>query len=286
VQFWVVTTMTDTMPDLIDDPKGEALNHVLRRGFRATSGWGALYFLHTGDPLPPSVILDAVTPVLSDMPSHVYQLRNGDFIVTWKGAQKATLAQLTERLYTALPGEPDRQRYYDLQAQGDQLRLFWTGRLQHADRMEKAARPAAAPAEVRQADSDQLYQFQKAAATRAQRTNPRTLLLTDNHYSGKLLISLIGVKYKTFTAQSFDQAVALFCRHAPDIVLLDLQDHPASADGIIKALRAIDPHVFIAMVAVTSDMQASERPVDAFLVKPFTTAKLHAIIDRVRGTRR
>ena len=110
------------------------------------------------------------------------------------------------------------------------------------------------------------------------RTSPHTLIVTDHHYSGKMLVSLIGVAHKTYLAEGSAQGLALFCRHAPDIVLLDLQETAEQAPGIIQSLRAIDPHIFIAMVAVNADM-ANTPGVNNFIVKPFTTAKLHAMIE-------
>lgn len=279
--------MTPTTLELIIDPEGDALNAVLRQGYRQTTSWGALYFLNPGTTPDAEALCALVAPVLSDMPARVYQLGNGDTIITWKGAQKATLDQLCKRIYPAFAPEGDeiRHRHYDMQAQGDALRLFFTGRLEHSARKEKEAAPPPAPTPSAGISDQQTDQFMRAMHGRATRSSPHTLVLTDQFYTGKLITSLIGIKYKTYLADGPKEGFELFTKHAPDIVILDYELAASDTDRTIAEIRRIDPHVFIVLVAMGHDVQASERKADAFLVKPFTTAKLHALIERFPARR-
>lgn len=270
---------------LIDDPQGDALLGVLRQGYRQVSSWGAVYFLGSDAAISDEALRAFLLPVLSDLPSHSYRFGNGDIVITWKGMQRATLDKLSRGLSEQFTeGDDTRYRYYDMQAQGDALREFCQLRLGLKEPVPQAPKAKAPPAPPPppQVTDPMRDAFAKARSERVRRTSPHTLVLTDQYYTGKLIVSLIGLQHKTYLSASAADAYALYAKHAPDILLLDYELPHSDIAGVLAGLRGLDPSLYLALVVMEPEKPGERHGAKAIVSKPFTTSKLQAIIEGFR----
>lgn len=269
---------------IIDDPQGSAVLGVLRQGNRQVSSWGAVYFLGTDTDIEDEALCAFLLPILSDVPSHTYRFGNGDIVITWKGMQRVTLDKLSRGLTTQFAGGDDTcYRYYDMQAQGDAMREFCQVRLGLKEQQASATKPKAPIAPPPPQVTDPMRDaFAQARSERPRRPTPHTLVLTDQYYTGKLIVSLIGLQHKTYLTASAADAYALYARHAPDILLLDYELASSDITGVLAGLRGLDPSLYLALVVMEPEKPGERYGAQAIVTKPFTTSKLQAIIEGFR----
>jgi len=93
--------------------------------------------------------------------------------------------------------------------------------------------------------------------------------------------SLVG------TARNAVEALARHAELKPDIVLLDIVMPGDTGVTVLKALRAADPTVRIAMVSSLgmedTVLECLKSGADSFLQKPFTKELLLALLRRIAG---
>ena len=115
----------------------------------------------------------------------------------------------------------------------------------------------------------------------------RILVVDDGPLNVKLLVDLLGAKgYRTSSATSGAQALAMLQSEPPDLVLLDVMMPGMSGYEVCRAIRADPARAMLPVVLVTALDPAQERAkgldagADDFLSKPVSPAELLA---RVRS---
>jgi adenylate cyclase len=118
-------------------------------------------------------------------------------------------------------------------------------------------------------------------------TNAKILVVDDVAMNVKLLADLLGAKgYRTCTAASGPEALAMLAAEHPDLVLLDVMMPGMSGYEVCQAIRADPALAMLPVVLVTALDPAEERAkgldagADDFLSKPVSQAELLA---RVRS---
>jgi len=118
-------------------------------------------------------------------------------------------------------------------------------------------------------------------------SNAKILVVDDVALNVKLLADLLGAKgYRTCTAASGQEALAVLDAERPDLVLLDVMMPGMSGYEVCAAIRAAPAHAMLPVVLVTALDPAQERAkgldagADDFLSKPVSQAELLA---RVRS---
>jgi len=113
------------------------------------------------------------------------------------------------------------------------------------------------------------------------------LVVDDGALNVKLLVDLLAAKgYRTCSAASGAEALAVLAAERPDLVLLDVMMPGMSGYDVCRAIRADPAHAMLPIVLVTALDPAGERAkgldagADDFLSKPVSPAELLA---RVRS---
>lgn len=123
------------------------------------------------------------------------------------------------------------------------------------------------------------------------------LIAEDNAINRELVAAIISVTYPDVTvleAEDGETAVAIYCEHRPQMVLMDL--HMPKMDGVTSALSirraetefnidsATQAHVPIfALTADTSqdeEVRCHNAGMDGVLIKPVTPAVLRNLLDQ------
>ena len=117
------------------------------------------------------------------------------------------------------------------------------------------------------------------------------ILVIDDERAFQEIIRAIFTKfgYRVLTASDGTEAVALFAQHKNDIdlVLTDMVMPFLDGPATINALRRLDPDIRIIAVSGMSEneKQAEELTGTEFLLKPFTTERLLATVERTLKSR-
>jgi len=259
--------------------------------------WGALYFNSSKLSLTPTEedILLTVKHVLEEHPSAIYFFGDGDIVITWSGAQKATLDNLTSKLYDryGYTTEENLLRYYDMQAQGEEFRLICKRKMMEAQPVEKPVQPADAhpvlPDTWLQPASVQVATFQTAAQERKRRFRPEILIVEDQIFSSKLLQGMLDKNYKTYDAADAQEAMRIYIKRAPDIVFLDIELPGTSGHQFAAMIHNLDPQAYIVMVTGNNHaddvIKAKENGAKGFIVKPYNKQKILEAVQKYLNER-
>jgi CheY-like chemotaxis protein len=101
----------------------------------------------------------------------------------------------------------------------------------------------------------------------------------------KRLIS--GEGYRVIIARNGDEALDLFARHKPEVVLLDLMMPGISGQDVCRKIKASSPKTQVIYLSakvtpiVPQDKEDISFHADAFLPKPATSQKILSTIEKV-----
>ena len=111
------------------------------------------------------------------------------------------------------------------------------------------------------------------------------LVVDDSAYMRQLLLGLLNALEvgKVYLGANGEEGLALYQRHAPDVVITDAAMEPGDGFELVKTLRAIDSTALstapVIMVSGHTDIASVERARDAgittFLSKPISAAMLY-----------
>lgn len=282
--------------EIISQEAEEALIALLEQASRQNASWGALLFESSKLKARPTEegVLTTTRPALENKPCAIYFLRNGDIIITWKGMQKATLEDLCHRLYEryAAKAAEKLHTYYDMQAQGEDLRLICKRTLPAAPNGQQAA--ATLPKEMLthgaplhekiHPTAKQIADFHRAARKRHARYKPDILVVEDQAFSNKLLVGMLHHHYICHTAMNAAEALDLYCKHAPDIAFLDIELPDLSGHDLAAVIREFDPDAYLFMVTAnnyTQDvLRAKANGVRGFIAKPYNRTKIQEGVEQ------
>lgn len=265
---------------LIEVIHHQAEQLLLARVEQSGPVWGALYLQCSRQRMLPNeeLVVFATRTLLTGRKATIYFFQDGDFVVTWHGAQKTTVEALRRELYDRLGLSPDVavDRYCDSQAQGEELRLLCKHKLETLNPGEVILVPKS-PATLR-FDQPQETLFRRAAQNRPSRKMLEMLVVEDQAFSAKLLLGLLDRTYKAVAADNAELAWNMYLAQAPDIVFLDVELPGMSGHDLAAAIHKLDPQAFIVMVTgnhyVEDVARAKENNAKGFIVKPYSKQKI------------
>jgi two-component system, chemotaxis family, chemotaxis protein CheY len=254
---------------------------------------GALYFrssVRKRQPQEDEVLL-IVRPLLQDKQAAIYFFHDGDLVITWCGVQKIILQDLCKRLYAhfQFSEKETLHTYYDFNAHGEDLRLLCKRKLNMLSPESNQALSAdgkelllqfvspSSPATL-DATPEQIIFFQNIVKMRKERKRLEMLVVEDQPFSNKLLVSLLDRIGKTYSALNAERALEMYLSHAPDIVFLDIEMPDASGHELTLSIRKFDPDAYIIMVTanhyVEDVKRAKNNGAKGFVAKPYSKQKI------------
>lgn len=275
--------------DIITQNAEERLLSLVERTDQENTAWGALYFRRSELPCLPveEDVLLTVRPVLSGKSASIYFFHDGDIVIAWQGMQKATLTNLCAHLNDryGLGTDETLHRYYDLQANGEDLRLLCKhkrDRLASPDKLPDVSKgiPSTSVGHVPalKFPPEQIAHFRAAAKGRHARERPELLVVEDQAFSSKLLLSMLEGTYRTHAAANAETALELYLDHAPDISFLDIELPGVNGHELASAISKLDTQAFIIMVSANNHaedvIRAKENGAKGYIVKPYSKRKV------------
>lgn len=111
----------------------------------------------------------------------------------------------------------------------------------------------------------------------------RRIALVDDDESLRTLLraTLLPSEYEVMEARSGDDALGLFAREQPDLVVLDWNLPGRSGAEVLRELKSSRRD--LPVIVLTADQQAEATGADAFLIKPFSPIELLSLIERLVG---
>src|SRR5262249_1418649 len=113
------------------------------------------------------------------------------------------------------------------------------------------------------------------------------LVVDDDTRSREELCGMLhSVETCIIGACSAEETVEFFTRHRPRIVFIDVDVAGISGAGLTQMLKAIDPHVLVAVVSERSEKKSVGEAVQAgandFLLRPVSDYSLKSLIERFK----
>jgi CheY-like chemotaxis protein len=118
---------------------------------------------------------------------------------------------------------------------------------------------------------------------RPQPAGVKRVALVDDEEPLRTLLraTLLPSEYEVMEARTGEEALALFSREQPDLVVLDWKLPGRSGAEILQELKASRPD--LPVIVLTADQRADAARADAFLIKPFSPLELLDLIERLLG---
>lgn len=125
--------------------------------------------------------------------------------------------------------------------------------------------------------------------SRMNRQNIEILIVEDQLFSQKLLLSALSRDHTCHVAKNASEAIFLYAVNAPNIVLLDIELPGMNGHKLASLFRRVDKNAYIVMVTAhhyQRDVEkAKENQVKGFIVKPYTKQKIWDAITKYQTYR-
>lgn len=280
----------------------QALVELTERSQHGIMLIGALHMRFATLGLQPSEdeTIPLVRPCVEGKQAAIYFLDDGDIVIIWYGAQKAILEKLTEAIQQSYHIENPGTlfSYYDIQAHGESFlsamkQKIPDGIANNTPATSQPVKPTEQPEKFNPAltvtDKD-ILSFHNEAPRRYSRIRPEILIVEDQDFSRKILVTALSNHYKVYEAADAETALTLYLRYAPDIVLLDIELPGMDGHQLARLLNKIDPQSYVIMVTGNHELddiqQAKNNSAKGFIVKPFNKQRIFDAIQKFQQSRK
>jgi CheY-like chemotaxis protein len=110
----------------------------------------------------------------------------------------------------------------------------------------------------------------------------RSVMIVDDETAMREILKIMLRDYKIIEASNGKEAVELYKKEKPDLVLMDIMMPVMSGIDAVKEIKKIDPNakiVAITAYASTKGEKAIEVGVDRIVRKPFTRKEILKIVE-------
>jgi len=292
--------------DIITQDTSQAMLSLIARSQQGNGLVSALHVRFGNLGLSPdeSELVPVIRSILEEKQAAIYFFDDGDVVITWRGAQKAVLEALIATLEKVF--SPANRRdfctYYDIQAHGQDLRLLCMQKTGPTPAKEKQTAsvvqsPVVGSSSIPPVSESDLHimekgraEFQSAVQARKTRLRPEILIVEDQLFSRKLLVTMLENKYKIHESEDAKAGLDIYLQCAPDIVFLDIEMPGANGHQFAALVHGLDPQAYIVMVTGNNQLddvkRAKENAAKGFVIKPFSREKIQDHIQKFLRERR
>jgi two-component system, chemotaxis family, chemotaxis protein CheY len=125
---------------------------------------------------------------------------------------------------------------------------------------------------------------EQIAAQRKLRNEPILMIIEDDHFSRRLVESVLQKQYCLIDLPSAEAALSTYANIAPDVLFLDINLPDVTGHELLEKILALDPKAYVVMLSGNADrnnvIQAMQNGAIGFVAKPFSRDKLFQYIER------
>ncbi len=231
------------------------------------------------------VVTNILKDLLESEDGYVYLCGDGDVFILFQGKISVVLDRLGETFRGLAGGHGTAQPEDELYTIFDLSRhwqIFFTlcknKAAQAAPEKVKAIQSAPQAAKKFQLPEMDAQLFQAAAARRGNRNRLSILVVEDDAFTRKLLLTTLKNDFDISETDDAASAMRAYDSLAPDIVFLDIELPDASGHVVLGKLLAFDPNAFVVMLSGNSNKEnilaSLEKGAKGFVTKPFAKEKL------------
>jgi CheY-like chemotaxis protein len=238
----------------------------------------------------PERVLRALKDVLLDAEGELYFYPDGDLVVAWQGRGTEIEELIPGALKAAFPEErrlagKDVFQAYDTIADSDKLQMFGLHKLKNLQDQTQQEKRRDKPMPPHFSEQEREMLLQRIARRKARKMHKEVyaLVVEDQEFSRKLLMSLLQKTVYCHGAVTAAEATRLYAEIVPDLVFLDIELPDADGHDLAALFRQHDPDAIIVMVTANNYMEdvvkAKANHVQGFIAKPYTKKKIMEVLD-------
>lgn len=117
------------------------------------------------------------------------------------------------------------------------------------------------------------------------------LIVEDDHESNQNLQTVLSGKFdEVVGVYDGNEGWKAFLQNRPNIVIVDIELPGINGLDLVRYIRKIDSHCFIAVLTSYSDqkylMKAVPLKLDAYILKPITSSKLESLLNTIQSSQK
>lgn len=248
------------------------------------------------------ILLSKLKDLISDDKNgRIYLCDDGDVFIVWKGANVQLLADIKNSLVSLVSDTYGHSTekfftFYDFQANKEDLRIECQRKIiviqnkesghvttslnnaaQKSEHEDAIQHDKAADQALHTITQEQIKILKKALENRKNRKNLVILIVEDQTFAYKLLKQILE-SYECHIASTAQEALNLYCYHAPDIIFQDIELPGGDGHSLVKLYRNFNPESYVIMVTANSykkDLEMAKiNKVNGFIVKPYSKQRI------------
>ena len=235
-------------------------------------------------------ILDVFNQVLKDAECSILQTYDKDLLIVGTGILPKSYLMIEQYLKTKAAMPDGHSEFYEKGANWYQFSALCKTKQDDYVKAVKAQKLAAKKAKAEKARHAALNQpfsselLASISKRRAERDKPEIVIVEDDPFSRKLVLTALADKHTVTPAVDGHNAISSYVYQAPDVMFLDIDLPDISGHEVLKKVLSIDPDAYIIMLSGNGDkeniMGAIQNGAKGFVAKPFTKDKLFAYIEK------
>jgi CheY-like chemotaxis protein len=222
-----------------------------------------------------------------DVMGGIYRCRNGNLFILYDYHHQAVIEEIIAKLRHLFVADPlvcaplYGDSFHALQKLPDVYESLFTH--MHSLMAEEAAEISGTPKEDGKVPVD-AEAFRRARKNRRNRRPPMVLLAEDHPFSRQLAEQYLNGKKiaHVITADNGVAAIEQYCKHAPDILFLDIDMPVLDGHKVLEEVDKLDADSFVVMLtakAYQADvLKARTHHARGYIAKPFTPQKIEEYI--------
>lgn len=222
----------------------------------------------------------------------IFFIREDSIYIFWQGLVSQIYGQLKQFCLSHLiklqgGGRPGSIAFIDPQIMANELCISLRGECTSKTNNESILNKLISSHQFEQTPEQQKL-FETALQLRTLRTKPLFLVVDDQIFIRKILKDFLQKSYAAETAETLQEAWAMYLNSAPNVVFLDVELGDGNGHVLASHIKNIDPDAYVVMVTGNnhvSDVEIARlNKVDGFIAKPFNINNIRTALDRFLHT--